>query len=172
MKEHDAVEAVLRDAARNDDGSVDEKTLLDEIAKLLDFDPDAERRNKAARVVRRHKMPGFGYRHGQLTLFGLTYGYEPERLIADADGRIVEQARARVEFKQAEALRAREAAFKHQQWADRKANEHKVFADWTLRESLAGRPVSELTFDVFVRETGAWSPGPAEPEPNPSAESG
>lgn len=173
MREHDAVEAVLRAAERNDDGSIDEKTLIDEIAKLLDFDADAERRNKASRVVRRHKMPGFGERDGQLTLPGVEpYAYEPDRLIADYDGRIVEQARAGVEFKRAEAWRAREAARKQQGWADRKTNEHDAFAAWALKETLAGRPERELTFGDFVRETGTWSPGAAESEHGPPTEDG
>lgn len=168
MNEHDAVIAALRSLARAENGSVDEKTLVDEVAKLIDFDPDAERRHKATRVIRRHKMPGFGESEGQLTLPGMApYAYEPSRLIADSEGHVVEQANAWPEFKRAEAERARNAARKQQAWADRKTQENEAFAAWALEESLAGRRQADINFGVFVEETGMWSSGSAVTEPGP-----
>lgn len=168
MNEHEAVIAALRGLARAEDGSVDEKMLIDTVAQLIDFDSDAELRHKATRVVRRHKMPGFGESEGQLTLPGLApYAYEPGRLIADSDGHVVEQANAWPEFKRAEAERARVAARKQQAWADRKTLENEAFTAWALRKSLAGHDQRDIIFGTFVEETGVWSAGSAQPEAGP-----
>lgn len=127
--------------------------------------------SNAARVVRHRQRHGATAPDGRLVFPGLDpYRYEPNRLISDGEGRIVEQFRARLEFKRAEAWCAREAARQQQLWADRKTREYEAFAAWSVAQMLARRPLAEFTFGAFVRESGVWSPGQAEPEPDPSAE--
>lgn len=168
MKESDAVDAALAKLKRNDDDSVDEKKLIDEVAALLDFDEETERHNKASRAVARRRKPGSSDPAGQLTFEGMVpYGYEPRRLILDNEGHIVEQEKARPEFKRAEAERARKAANRAQVWANRKTAENEAYAAWAIKSLRSRRRASEITFDTFVRETGIWSADPADPEPGP-----
>jgi hypothetical protein len=167
MKAEEAVDRALSTVPRNPDGSADEKTLIDEIMALLDFDPEQELRNKATRALDRRKKPGASEPDGQITIPGLgTYGYEPDRLVADNDDHVVEQAKARPNFKEAEAARARKNARQQQIWADRKTEESALFAEWSLKELAAGRDLAKITFDPFVRETGLWDPGDGPTEPD------
>ena len=172
MKEHEAVDAALRQLKRNEDGSVDEKKLIHLVAELIDFDADAERRNKAVRAVTRCRRPGFSEPAGQLIIPGLgpAYAYEPNRLIKDGEGRVIEQRKARPEYKQAEAQRARESARRQQVWADRKTQESELYARWAIEQLRRRRPGKDITFDTFVREAGLWAAEAAEPEPGPDDE--
>jgi hypothetical protein len=165
MKENEAVDAALQVIERNDDGGVDEKALIDEVARLIDFDEEQERRGKATRAVRRRRSPRATEPDGKLALFGLEeYGYEPRRLIADNDGHVVEKDKARPEYKRAEAQRAREVARRQAVWAERKTAENEAYAAWALEQLAKRRKGKDITFGTFVRETGVWSPGLAEPE--------
>lgn len=167
MKTEDAVDQALDTVPRNEDGSVDEKKLIDEIAELIDFDAEQERRNKATRALDRRKKPGSSQPNGQIMIPGFSaYGYEPDRLVADNEGRIVEQAKARPSYKEAEAARAREAARRQQVWADRKTEESARFADWALQQLQAGRDIASIIFDAFVRATDLWGPGDGPTEPD------
>lgn len=168
MKESEAVDTALQALTRNEDGSVDEKTLIDEVAQLIDFDEAQERLNKATRAVNRRRKPRATEPEGQLTLPGMEpYGYEPNRLIADNDGHIVEQSLARPNYKQAEAERARTAARRQAIWADRKTTEFAAYAAWAIEQLGQGRRGADITFGIFVRESGLWSAGSADPEPDP-----
>jgi hypothetical protein len=167
MKAEEAVDQALRTVPRNPDGSADEKKVVDEIAALLDFDMEQERRNKATRALDRRKKPGASDPDGQITIPGLgTYSYEPDRLVADNDDHIVEQAKARPNFKEAEAARARKNARRQQIWADRKTEESALYAEWSLKELASGRDLAKITFDAFVRDTDLWGPGDGPTEPD------
>ena len=162
-----AVENALATLERNDDGSVDEKALIEAVAELIDFDADAERMRRAKAAVNRLRRPGSTAPAGQLTFPTLLpYAYEPRRLIADNDGHVVEQAEARPEFKRAEAERARNNARRASEWANRKTGESEAYAAWAIEQFRKRRKASEVTFDNFVRESGVWSDSEAEPEPD------
>jgi hypothetical protein len=172
VKPEDAVDQALRTIKRNEDGSADEKKLIDEIVELLDFDEQQERRNKATRALNQRKKPGASEPDGQITIPGLgTYGYEPDRLVADNDDHIVEQAKARPNFKEAEAARARKNARRQQIWADRKTEESALYAEWSLKELASGRDLAEITFDAFVRDADLWGPGDGPTEPDGGSDS-
>lgn len=166
MKEDEAVDAALRNAARNEDGSVDEKALIDDVAALLDFDEDQERRNKATRAIKRRRSPGHSTPDGQIAIPGMEpYAYEPNRLVADNEGHVVEQAKCRPHFKRAEAERARDKAIRQAVWANRKTQESESFAGWSLDQAVNGRPASELTFGSFVLGAGFWREAGVDTEP-------
>jgi hypothetical protein len=165
MKESEAVDAALHAVKRNDDGGADEKAVIDECMRFIDFDAEQELRNKATRAVRRRRSPRATDPDGRICLPGMeTYGYEPGRLIADNDGHVVEQDKARPEYKRAEAQRAREVARRQAVWAERKTAENEAYAAWALEQLTRRRKGKEITFGTFVRESGLWSAEPAEPE--------
>jgi hypothetical protein len=171
VKEDEAVAAALDALPRNDAGDVDIKALIDEVARLIDFDELAERRNKATRAVRRRRQPGSSEPDGQLALPGTeAYAYEPDRLVADNEGHVIEQAKARPHHKAAEAERAREVSRRQLLWSDRKTSESALYSAWAIEQLGRGRPAADITFDVFVRETGIWSDQQAEPEVGPMDE--
>ena len=99
-------------------------------------------------------------------------GYEPQRLIADNDGHLIEQEYAPPSYKRAEAQRARTAARRAQSradspaarhakaWADRCTAEYEAHSAWALDRALAGD--TDITFGRFVRDTSVWTPGNAE----------
>jgi len=168
VKASEAVDAALQKVERTDDGGADIKAIIDLIVEEIEFDETKARRQKAVQAFKARCKPGSTEPEGQLILPGLEpYGYEPQRLIADNEGHVIEQARAKPYYKNAEAARARDNARKATVWADRKTNESAGYSDWTIEQLGTGRPIDEITFDVFVRETGIWSPGVAATEPSP-----
>jgi hypothetical protein len=166
MTEEEAFDAVLASLPRNDDGSVDEKSLIDGIAELIDFDEATERRNKAVATVKRQRKPGTTAPEGQLVLPGIEpYAYEPERLVADNAGHVIEQKKAPVTFKQAEAERARANADRQSGAANRKEKEAREYARWVIEQATEGRDIRGLGFDDFIHDAGLWRPGPADSDP-------
>lgn len=173
MKMDEAIDLALKTVPRNEDGMVDWKLVLDEVARLIDFDATQERRNKASRGLKRRCKPGSTLPVGQLCLPGLApYAYEPDRLVADNEGHIVEQKASRPTAKAAEAERTRVAARRATAWADRKTQESALFAAWAIVQLQNGRRIADITFDAFVREANMWSPDEAPPEPGPDEEDG
>lgn len=172
MKDNDAYQKALQDTERDTEGGIDEKTLIDDIAELVDFDEAEERHKKATRIVRAQRKPGSTDPDGQISLPGFEdYAYEPERLIADDDGHVIEQAKAPVKYKQAQAERTRDTARRWGESADRAQKESADFASWVIEGFKAGRKPADLIFDHFVRETGMWSKGDAPPESEPGDDS-
>lgn len=171
MKEDEAVDAALEELPRNDDGGIDEKALIDAVAELIDFNEQQERINKATRAVKRRRKPGSSPPEGQICLPGMEpYGYEPERLVADNEGHVVEQRTCRPNYKRAEAERSRNVARRHQIWASRKTEESEAYAAWTIEQLASGRRHGEITFDAFLHETGYWKDGEAPVEIDPDNE--
>lgn len=165
MNETELLERARENVARNEDGSITLLRLVDEVARLLNWNPEAERRKRAAAIVERGSKSGLLQRLlGQINLPGIpSYAYEPDRLVKDGEGRAIEQARARPSYKAAEAKRARLNAQRAMMAADRKQEESQRYTIWALDQLQGGRRGDEITFDVFVRETGLWSPEPAPP---------
>jgi hypothetical protein len=92
----------------------------------------------------------------------VTYNYEPNRLVRDGNGYVIENERAPLAFKQADARLAREIAAqttgaeadKAQAWADLLTAEAELHRQWVEQELTKGRPESELTWGACVQETG------------------
>lgn len=159
MKEQEAYEAALDAAPRHEDGSVDIKALEDELVELIEFDAEQEKRNKARRIIERKKRPGGTEPDGKIALPGLEkYDYEPNRLVQDNEGRVIEQYRCQPRHKQAEAERARINAGRAMKHADRKTNEAETYASWAINELTSGRLAATLNYQAFVMENGYWLP--------------
>lgn len=168
MKDHEAYSKAVQNVDRIADGGLDEKALIEEVAGLVDFDEAEERHKKAARIVRGRRKPGTTEAVGQLSITGFdAFAYEPERLIADNDGHVIEQGKAPVRYKQAQAERTRETASRWIRFAGRAQKEAADFAQWVIQGYQEHRSTASMTFDHFVRETGVWSEEPVDSEPEP-----
>lgn len=165
MRTDDAYAYAWQHAARNEDGSVVESSLVDLLASNIDFDEAKERRGHAQRIVARRKRPGQTAAEGAVCFDGMElYPYEPDRLLADEKGNLIENRRAGIRFKAAEAARAQDGAKKALDRATREQREHAHFSVWLAEQYAAGRDPSEITWDTCVRETGLWKDADPESE--------
>lgn len=163
MKTDEAYTYAWEHADRNPDGSRVETSMVDLIAANIDYDVDAAKRGLAQRIVARRKRPGQTAPEGAVVFPGMEhYAYEPQRLLADDAGNVVENQHAQIRFKTAEARRAQQDAQKATARAAREQNEAGHFAVWTAEQLAAGRDRSEITWDTCVRETGLWKDAPAD----------
>lgn len=155
MNGEQAYRFALANAPRKTDGSISEEVLVGIVARAIDFDPDKERLGLAQRVVSRRKRPGQTDPTGKVCIPGLEeHEFEPDRLVADEDGNVVENARALAAHKKAEARRAELAAERATERLRREQGEADAFGDWSVDQVAAGRDPRSLTFEVFLREQG------------------
>lgn len=157
MKMKDILSAALQQCERREDESIDEAVLLETVKDMIVIDVDAERERRAKEIINSKTKPNSTREDGQLCLPGLnlTYGYEPERLIRDEDGNIIEQAKAPVNFKVADSKRAQKHAEESAYHARIKTQEMTVHVSWAMEQLANGRR-DRLTFGDFVKETGIW----------------
>lgn len=141
---------------RADDKSFVESDLENALAELIEIDANKEKHRRAKEIISGRARPGATDPAGQLILPGIgeTYLYEPDRLIRDYDGHIVENCNASVTFKAADSNRARDHLNEVQVQANRKSKEIEVFAIWATREALRGRPALDLIWGNCVKESG------------------
>lgn len=171
MKSDAAYAHAWQNCDRNPDGSVVEDSLVALLADAIDFDEAKERRGHAQRMVARRKRPGQTAPEGVVVFPGMEhYAYEPQRLLADDAGNLIENQSARIKFKAAEAKRAQDDAQKATSRAVREQNEAGYFATWADDQYAAGRDPREITWDTCVRETGLWKDADPEPTDDDSAE--
>lgn len=162
MNGDQAYRFALANAPRKTDGSISEEVLVGIVARAIDFDPDKERLGLAQRVVSRRKRPGQTEPAGKVCIPGLEeYEFEPDRLVADEDGNVVENARALAAHKKAEARRAELAAERATERLRREQGEADAFGDWSADQVTAGRDPRSLTFEAFLREHGYLEDGAA-----------
>jgi len=143
---------------RQNNGHFHEDDLLANLASLIIIDPAEERMRRAKAIIDNLTKPGGTEPTGQLHLPGFDfYDYEPERLVRDDNGNVIEQDRALYRFKIIEAKRARKHAHEANQWAERKAEESEAFTLWVMARRDEGR-TTNLTFGDFVRESKLFTP--------------
>lgn len=148
----------LANAQRNPDGTIVESSLVEIVAHAIDFDPDEQRRGLAQRIVSRRKKPGMTAPAGKVTLPGLGLReYEPERLVADDDGNLIENSRATVKHKKAEARRSAANADRATERAEQDRTEAELIEAWAVDQQTAGRDERELVFGVCLAELGLLS---------------
>jgi hypothetical protein len=142
--------------------AIDNAALIAEVGRLMSFDPAAEIRKKAARMVRAAERPGKTPADGQLFIPGFEpRTWEPDRLVPDNDGKTTKNNDATPHFvsaalaRQGENLRRQAEAFRFGQ------AEADAFAEWAAEQGLLERPSNEITKGNFVREKGFWRPEPA-----------
>jgi hypothetical protein len=145
----------LANAARDTDGNVVEKSLVEIVAHAIDFDPEKERLGLAQRIVSSRKRPGQTAPAGKVCLPGLeSHEYEPDRLIADGAGNVIENWRATAKHKKAEAARSLMAYERASERAEQDRVEADLITEWTNTEQANGRDPHELIWGTCVRETG------------------
>lgn len=155
MNGEQAYRFALANAPRDAGGNVDEKALVEIVAHAVDFDEDKERLGLAQRIVSSRKRPGQTAPVGKVCLPGLeTYAWEPDRLIADGKGNVIENWRATVDHKKAEAARSRMAVERANERAHQDRVEAELIGEWSAAEQEQGRDPHELIWGTCVRESG------------------
>lgn len=155
MNGEQAYRFALANAQRDAAGNVDEKALVDIVAHAIDFDEDKERHGLAQRIVSARKKPGMTSPAGKVCIPGLEeYAYEPDRLIADGEGNVIENSRATAKHKRAEALRSGLAAERAVERAAQDQAEADLIGEWSAAEQETGRDPHELVWGTCVRESG------------------
>lgn len=145
----------LANAQRNSDGTIIESSLVEIVAHAIDFDADVQRLGLAQRIVSRRKKPGMTAPAGKVALPGLGLReYEPERLVADDDGNLIENERATQKHKAAEARRSTANADRAKERAEQDRAEADLIEAWAKEQQAAGRDPRELTFGACVAELG------------------
>lgn len=152
----------LANAQRNTDGTIVEKSLVEIVAHAIDFDPEQQRLGLAQRIVSRRKKPGMTAPAGKVALPGLgVREYEPERLVADDDGNLIENSRATVKHKKAEARRSATNADRATERAEQDRAEAELIDAWAKDQQSAGRDERELVFGACLAELGLLAGGAA-----------
>lgn len=155
MNGEQAYRFALANAARDADGNVVEKSLVEIVAHAIDFDPDKERLGLAQRIVSSRKKPGQTAPAGKVCLPGLeAYAWEPDRLISDGAGNLIENWRANVDHKRAEAARSRMAYERAVERAEQDRAEARLITEWSAAEHAKGRDPHELIWGTCIRESG------------------
>ena len=155
MNGEQAYRFALANAQRNSDGTVVESSLVEIVAHAIDFDADKERRGLAQRIVSARKRPGLTAAAGKVALPGLGLReYEPERLVADDAGNVIENSRATVQHKKAEARRSATNADRAVERAEQDRAEAQLMEAWAVDQQRAGRDERELTFGACLAESG------------------
>jgi hypothetical protein len=150
----------LANAARDAGGNVDEKSLVEIVARAVDFDEDKERLGLAQRIVSARKKPGMTSPAGKVCLPGMeAYGYEPDRLIADGEGNVIENWRATEKHKRAEAFRSQLAMERARDRAVQDQAEAELISEWSAAEVEKGRDPHQLIWENCVREQGLLEDG-------------
>jgi len=140
------------------DGTFKEQDLRDVLRTFVVINVEKETDRRVQEIIDSETKPGSTKPTGQLRLPTLElYDYEPDRLIRNDDGDMIEQDRAPVDFKFAEARRARKHVSEALEWADRKEEEASSHAKWVIEQQKKGR-TKKLTFGDFVREAGLFQP--------------
>jgi hypothetical protein len=155
MNGEHAYRFALANAQRNPDGTIVESSLVDIVAHAIDFDPEKERRGLAQRIVSARKKPGQTAPAGKVALPGLgPREYEPDRLVADEHGGVIENSRATVQHKKAEARRSSLNADRAVDRAEQDRAEAQLLEAWATEQQAAGRAPAELTFGTCLAESG------------------
>lgn len=140
---------------RQENGQFNEEDLRATLEQLVTIDPEAEKRRVAKAIIDSETKPGSTEPTGQLSLGFDSYDYEPDRLIRDDDGHVIEQDKALHSYKFAESKRAAKHWREAGEWADRKRQESEAYATWIIEQQQRGRQ-NNLTFGDFIREAGIF----------------
>jgi hypothetical protein len=141
---------------RQRDGRFKEPDLIAALKTLITIDVEEELDRRAKAIIDTETKPGSTKPTGQLRLPTLEfYDYEPDRLIRNDNGDMIEQDRAPVDFKFAESARAAKHVREAIEWDERKRKETEMFAAWVIEQQTNGR-TKKLTFGDFIRESGLF----------------
>lgn len=162
LREYEAnlIEAAKKNTKRAENGSFNEEELIGNLAAIVPFDVDKERRKKAHSLITRSKRPGATKPDGQLLLpgFNKARDFEPNRMVSDDLGNIIEYHRALPEFKSAAVGRAQVNVDRAVEELRALTAEMRIHQEWALEQALAGRPALELTWGNCIAEKGLHHP--------------
>lgn len=157
MKLDALVQAALEKVERLRDQGIMEDKLVAVVAEAIHINVDEEKLRRAKDLIDRRTKPKSTETSGQLLLPGLeAYAYEPDRLIRDDAGRIIEQKKATPPYKHAEARRANKHLEEVAVWARIKNEESNQFSEWAYNQIRAGRKQREIVWGTFIIETDVW----------------
>lgn len=157
MNLKEAMDWALANTPRNPDGSLDQGAVV--AAAESKLNPEESYRDRAVRAeLNRRKRSGQTPPEGTVCLPGMeAFAYEPARLIADDDKNVIELRKAPPTFTDAEARREMRKAKQALQRAGDKQELSSRYAQWAMKQFQRRRPATEVTYDAWVRESGAWS---------------
>jgi hypothetical protein len=162
LREYEAnlIEAAKKSLKRAENGSFNEEELIASLASIVPFDVDKERRRKAHSLIARSKRPGATKSNGQLLLpgFNTARKFEPDRMVSDDFGNIIEYHRALPEFKSAAVGRAQVNVDRAVEELRALTVEMRIHQEWALEQALAGRPALDLTWGNCIAERGLHHP--------------
>jgi len=152
------LEKARRQVKRQKDGTFKEQDLKDVLKTFIVINIEEEKDRRVKEIIDSETKPGGTKSTGQLRLPTLElYDYEPDRLIRNDDGDMIEQDRAPVHFKFAESARAAKHVREAIEWDERKRTEAELFARWVIEQQKTGR-TKKLTFGDFIRESDLFQP--------------
>lgn len=162
LREYEAnlISAAKGNTTRAENGSFNEEELIANLAAIIPFDVDKERRRKAHSIIARSKRPGATKSNGQLLLpgFNKSRDFEPDRMVSDDLGNIIECARALPEFKSAAVGRAQVNVDRAVEELRALTAEMRIHQEWALEQALLGRPALQLTWGNCIAERGLHHP--------------
>lgn len=158
MINDETFDKVLASIDRNDDGSVDEKKLLDALAEEVTIDLAAVRQREARQALDRRRRDGGTRAEGTLLLpFEDPSPWEPKKLVLSEDGAVIELEKAPPAYLFDSARRKRKNANAATHKANRAQTQAEEFGKWALTQD----PTLHK-FGVFIKTVNAWSPDEAE----------
>lgn len=144
--------------SRQKDGGFIRDDLLVALKSLIIIDVEAAKDREARAIFDQETRKGTTDVTGNLWLDGMNpYGYEPDRLVQDDDGHVIEQDKALISYKFAEDRRSAKHVKEVVEWNHRTHTETLLFGQWVFEQQQKGR-FEDLTFGNFVRETGLFRP--------------
>lgn len=137
------------------DGSYDEKQLTATLVSLLpEPDIDSIKEREAKEILDQEAKAGNTPSSGQMVFEGFPpRDYEPERMIRDDDGHIIENRHSTPHFKGAHLRRSQKKHAEHGAQLDFDTAEYMAFTEWRSEQLFLGRR-ERLEFQDFLEESG------------------
>jgi hypothetical protein len=162
MRDHEAIAQAIEEAPKDIYGAFDEKWVLDRATELIVVNRAKEARRMAKAALNKCKRPGSNKSDGQLSLFGDEWPYEPDQILADDDGHLIQKRNAVPQYTDATYRRHQVNLEKQLVWVRRSGAEHNGYTTWIIEQMATGRPLVELQFDVWIKEAEVWVQPPIE----------
>jgi hypothetical protein len=137
------------------DGGYDEPLLHATVKSFLpDPDVDAIKDQQATDAINQEAKAGNTPPRGQMVFEGFPpRDYEPERLIRDDDGHIIENRHSTPHYKGAHLRRSQKKHAEHGAQLDFDTAEYMTYTEWRSDHLFQGRR-DKLEFEDFLEETG------------------
>jgi hypothetical protein len=164
------IDQAKRRCKRKENDAFSESDLQREVASIIraDLDLDTEAYRRAAKIIEQEtKQIGEDDEDDdnpaqlKLSIAGEKYSYDPERLVKNNTGDIIEWDRAPLSFLMADLSRSSVNLSRVTKWNNRKVQQVTLFQTWIEEQRAKGRKEVELTWGNCVRATGMLDAGKA-----------